>query len=58
VVISANRNATSVIGRCLPVSTFASLIPVGRGRITDESVTEAIRSSMAAVVIPTCNNVA
>jgi hypothetical protein len=42
--ISANRNATSVIARCRPVSTFASLTAVAIGRITDDSVTDSIRS--------------
>src|SRR5215212_7970054 len=48
---SAKRNATSVIGRCRPVSTLASLIPVGSGNVTEESVTASIRSRTAGASV-------
>ena len=45
VVTSTNRNATSVIGFCRPVSTLASLIGVASGSVIEESFRWAIRSS-------------
>ena len=45
--ISANRKATSVIGRCRPVKTLASEMGLGSGRVTEERVTDAMRSSTA-----------
>src|SRR5882757_3901946 len=47
VLISANSIATSVIGRCRPVSTLASLIGVASGRVTDEIRTAEMRSPVA-----------
>jgi hypothetical protein len=51
VVISANSMATSVIGRCRPVSTLASLIAVANGRVTDEIFTSMMRSRVAESVV-------
>ena len=48
VVTSTNRNATSVIGFCRPVSTLASLIGVASGRVIEEIFRCAIRSSVAS----------
>ena len=45
-VTSTNRNATSVIGFCRPVSTLASLIGVASGRVIEESFRWAIRSTV------------
>jgi hypothetical protein len=47
--ISAKRSATSVIARCRPVSTLASLTAVAIGRITEDSATESIRSTTGAL---------
>lgn len=46
--ISANRNTTSVIGRCRPVSTFASLTGAASGSVTEDSSIQAIRSRVAS----------
>ena len=48
--ISANRNATSVSGFWRPVSTLASLIAVLSGRVTEESLSHAMRSAEASFV--------
>jgi hypothetical protein len=48
VVTSTNRNATSVIGFCRPVSTLASLIGFASGSVMLESFRWAILSSVAA----------
>ena len=52
VLISANSIATSVIGRCLPVSTLASEIAVGSGSVIDEIFTRLIRSKPVLMVAP------
>ncbi|GAA1313605.1 hypothetical protein GCM10009634_82780 [Saccharothrix xinjiangensis] len=39
------------MGRCLPVNTLASLIGAGSGRVTDDNVTELIRSSTEVGVV-------
>src|SRR4051794_14533852 len=49
--ISANRKATSVIGFCRPVKTFASLIGVANGKVIDDNFTERIRSMVAAPAV-------
>ena len=53
-MISANRNATSVIGFCRPVNTFASLIGVASGRVIEDSFTDRIRSTVAAPAVNAC----
>ena len=53
-VISANSIATSVIGFCRPVSTLASLIGVASGSVTEESLTDRIRSRVAAPAVNAC----
>jgi hypothetical protein len=42
---SANSIITSVMARCRPVSTLASLMGCASGSRTDDSVTELIRST-------------
>ncbi|GAB3606200.1 hypothetical protein GCM10027413_16090 [Conyzicola nivalis] len=49
-VTSANSIATSVIGFCRPVSTFASLIGMGSGNIVERKRTLRILSTVVAVL--------
>src|SRR5215203_4181538 len=48
---SANNRATSVMGFCRPVKTFASLIGVASGRVMETSFTDLIRSIVAAPAV-------
>src|SRR5215216_6831511 len=51
---SATNKATSVMGFCRPVNTLASLIGVARGRVMEESLTDLIRSIVAAPAVRAC----
>src|SRR5215207_2364098 len=51
---SANNKATSVMGFCRPVNTLASLIGVASGRVMEESLTDLIRSIVAAPAVRAC----
>ena len=48
VITSTKSSTVSVSGFCRPVRTLASLIGVASGRVTEESLTQAMVSRVAS----------